>query len=347
MTRKEPDLKIATQQRKIAEVFCVALNREAAAGKPERYQIVPKGEYPTLIRESGDKHRRIVQVIDDEAVRQMAANSGRALLDYEHASWEPGGSTEAAGWLDGWEATPEGLFASIEWSDSGEASVNGKRYRYLSPTFLVSEMEHMGGDRYRPTRVADAGLTNRPNMRDLKPLCNAQNLYYLSGEDGEPQTRNNTMDESVMALLGLAKDASKEAIDEAVKNTSALIEKGRRLDVVEQELSTLKNQLQAERVAAVLNRHTAVLNAENRKHYEAVCNHDLELGEKLLADLAAAKAKPGDVVITNRQKMQTPTGEDVPVKVQIDRAVAAKRASGMSTDAAFNAVRGERPDLFA
>lgn len=148
------------------------------------------------------------------------------------------------------------------------------------------------------------------------------------------------MDRSVMALLELAKGRLKEAIDEAVKNTSALIEKGRRLDVVEQELSTLKNQLQAERVAAVLNRHTAVLNAENRKHYEAVCNRDLELGEKLLADLAA-QAKPGDVGDHEPAEDADPDGEDVPVKVQIDRAVAAKRASGMSTDAAFNAVRAE------
>lgn len=309
-------------------------NRELVTEQADLYQIVPIGQF-------GIEHkgRKIIQVIDREAVELMAKNSGKVLLDYEHHSWSPTGSTEAAGWITDWEAREDGLYGRIEWSDAGQTAVNGRRFRYLSPTFLVPEMQSLGGSRYRPTRVVDAGLTNRPNMA-ITPLTNKESLT----------TKESTMDESIMALLGLKADASQDAITEAVTNASALIEKGRKLDATLAEVEALKNAAKQAAVDAVLNSHSGVLTDDTRGHYAAVCNHDLELGKKLLADLVAAKAKPGDDIITNRKPMTPPAGPDTTGKTkqqQIDALVNARKSQGQSFEVAFNAVRHERPELFA
>jgi phage I-like protein len=334
MSQIEDQNKIAMAQRHFAKVWGAVVNCEVPDGGDGLVQVVPFGRF--AIEWNG---QRIIQVVDRTAAELMAKNSGKVLLDYEHGSWAQAGSTEAAGWIGDWEVREDGLYGRIEWSDTGLAAVNGKRFRFLSPTFLVSEMQQLGGMLRRPTRVVDAGLTNRPNMRSIRPLTNQE----------FSQTKEDDMHEKVMALLGLEGDASEGAIEAAVLNASALIEKGRKLDAALEEVEALKNAAKKNAVDAVLNSHAGLLTADNRGHYEAVCNHDLELGRKLLADLAAVRSTPRASVLTNRQPMGTPQGDvaGLPKQQQIDALVNARKAAGVSFEVAFHAVRAERPDLFA
>lgn len=133
------------------------------------FLISPKGEFP---HDSG-----VTQVIDDEAVRQMANSfspGSELLIDFEHESHDPQKRTTAAGWIQNLAARSDGLYAQVHWSKSGVEAIQGGEYRYISPVWNRSDCQDLGGNKLRPKRLADAGLTNRPNLRGIAALSNRE-----------------------------------------------------------------------------------------------------------------------------------------------------------------------------
>jgi phage I-like protein len=151
----------------------------------------------------------VVQVIDREAVARMAARREEGpvniLVDYDHFSYWPAGSSEAAGWIVGLAGREDGLWGQIRWTPEGEAAVRNGRYRYLSPAWRVEDCEGVEGcselrvervcptaagvtqlstqgslnaswRRVRPVRLHSAGLTNCPNLRGIAALSNRRGL---------------------------------------------------------------------------------------------------------------------------------------------------------------------------
>jgi len=55
------------------------------------------------------------------------------------------------------------------WSGSGLTAVTNGEYRFVSPVWFKEDCEDLGGDRMRPLKLSDAGLTNQPNLRGLVP----------------------------------------------------------------------------------------------------------------------------------------------------------------------------------
>jgi len=353
MTQKKKETDFAEGKRVFARLSQPIFNREAKLPKDGYYQIVPRGEVVGYLDNGkSDGSKEMKQVIDDAAIHAMVANSGEVLLDYEHFSWDRSKSTEAAGWIKNWQVREDGVYGQIEWSDSGKAAIEGKRYRYLSPTFLHRDMEDLGNGRYRPTRIADAGLTNKPNFKNLKPLSNKDSGNGGS-DDQKPKTETKIMNEEVAALLGLKPDAAEGSVTEAVKNASALLEKGRKFDQLEQDFKALKNKVESAEVDAILNKHAKVVNDENRDMVKALLNSDRENGEKFL-DSLSAKADQGSAHdaskrVHNRETAKTPDGSPDSNVAEQQNALVQKimnRDGHKDFEVAWNAARMEQPALF-
>ena len=121
----------------------------------------------------------LVQVLDDRAFDSMVANFAKKkkdktfpglLVDYDHISNNPGGSSEAAGWIDNLKKKADGLYAHISWTDVGEKAVNGGRFRMVSPVWLRSRCEELGNKKVRPTELDSLACTNDPNIKGMRPI---------------------------------------------------------------------------------------------------------------------------------------------------------------------------------
>lgn len=153
-----------------------ALTNRSTAGEFQMpadgwFCLVPVGEFPH------DKSG-LIQVCDSTAIQSMANsfNVGESILvDFDHESWNADKRTTAAGWIENLAARGEGLFGQVKWSRAGLEAVQGGEYRFLSPVWLAADCEDLGNSRVRPRRLADAGLTNRPNLQGIAALSNRTN----------------------------------------------------------------------------------------------------------------------------------------------------------------------------
>jgi len=170
------------------------------------FQLLPIGEFPgTMIR--GDEKVEIIQIYDRENLAAMAAAfEGELMVDYEHFSHDLDKATNAAAWIDALELREDGLYAKARWTAQGKADVEGGNYRYISPE--LDQLEVAGEGRMRPLRLTGAGLTNRPALKNLKPLSNR--------EDGtQPKEPNTDMNKIIAALapfLGLPSGADEATV---------------------------------------------------------------------------------------------------------------------------------------
>ncbi len=191
------------------------LNREGKIPDDGWYQIVPLGEFPVSAEGPQGQRIKLSQVIDEKAVTSMAAGfqaDGELLVDYDHASLDEDKPSEAAGWIREVEARSDGLYAKIEWTDTGSAAVTNKRYRYVSPVWNRNECEEVGKNRVRPLRMDSLALTNVPNLKGMRPLSNR-------GTVDEPQNirAGEQQMKELITLLGLAVDATDQMVVDAVK----------------------------------------------------------------------------------------------------------------------------------
>jgi len=138
------------------------------------FQISSLGEFPKTF-ENGTV---LIQVVDGDSVQRMLAafandaaqpNFGGLLVDFDHFSMNPLTPSKAAGWVTELQGRPDGLYAKIRWSKSGEESVQSGEYRWPSP---VWEFEEIVNSRVRPVHLLSVALTNDPNIKNMRPLSN-------------------------------------------------------------------------------------------------------------------------------------------------------------------------------
>ena len=140
------------------------------------FNIATRGEWPH--RPTG-----LVQVLDDEAIgaiidafKKFTAepNWPGVLIDFDHQSLDQDKPTVAAGWIIALEDRPNGLWAKVRWSDIGRKSIEGGRYRFISPVWRSTDCVRLDGDRIRPLKLMNCAVTNDPNIKGLFPLSNAE-----------------------------------------------------------------------------------------------------------------------------------------------------------------------------
>lgn len=129
-----------------------------------------------------------------EMARKAHSVSGqRPYFDYDHSE------EAASGWPTKFYWKPDGVYASVEWSESGAESIAGRDYRSFSPAFFTNDDS--------PARITGApfcmgGLVNDPAFREMAPLwasaamgsmtVEARNLYlntlYTNAKDQKSKT---------------------------------------------------------------------------------------------------------------------------------------------------------------
>ena len=139
------------------------------------FHIAAFGEWP-------HKPTGLTQIIDEESADEIikaftefaaAPNWPGVLVDFDHQSLDQDKPTVAAGWIIGLQKRPTGLWAQVRWSDLGRKSLEGGRYRFISPVWRSSDCAKLGDDRIRPLKLMNCAVTNDPNIKGLFPLSNS------------------------------------------------------------------------------------------------------------------------------------------------------------------------------
>lgn len=237
----------------------------------------------------------------DSAARLIAATQAKTndiLIDYEHqslAAAQNGQPAPAAGWIHPsslvWR--DDGLFAeNPDWTEKAAAMIAADEYRYLSPVFTYDEKTGV------PLKIISVALTNTPAIDGMAQVALAAAMAGFTTLETE-----STVDKELLALLGLADDATPAAVTQAV---AALKAKAAAAESKDQEIAALKsaapdpakfvpieaflavqqNQLKTaeesrdEKVAALIAAHPNVI-------IPALVPWATELGKKDLAQLQA------------------------------------------------------------
>lgn len=153
------------------------------------YHLMPAGVF------IGTDGRGPYDLANPSKVLADFASRGEDLyVDYDHQTLkaiDKQGPVPAAGWIKELQSRETGLWGRIEWTQTAQAALAAKEYRYLSPVFKFSKStgEVMALD--------GAGLTNAPNLHlqaaasrqgDLMPellerLCHLLNLPLTTTAD--------------------------------------------------------------------------------------------------------------------------------------------------------------------
>lgn len=198
-------------------------NREFAmreAGATKWLHLAPMGDFPGIVADAEGNEKQIIQRIDSAAAEAIIKNfAAPALVDFEHRSNKRDGDTVAAAWIEQLELRDDGVWGRAALSDLGSDAIANKRYRYLSPTFAVEEIEP---GVMRPTALINAAFTNAPNLKELTPLANraaaeSQNAAHSAENKNmaEEAERKVSM-QKLKEALGLPDDAEEQAILDAV-----------------------------------------------------------------------------------------------------------------------------------
>ena len=308
--------------------------------------ILAEGEFP--------HNRGIMQVVDAAslgAIENQQLPQKGILLDFDHYS----GLTDddkaelkrrgiqlpsgAAGWIKRLIRKAvngvEKIFGEAELTDAGEAAVENGDYKFTSPVFPTSTLEHIGGIRFRPLSISKVALTNEPNIRAIGAiLANREHKTDILGaaveiansdaespvekEDTTPKGRK--MKEQIANLLKLDPNAADEVIVDAV---AAVIEKNAAL-----EEAADKAKAEAEEKAAA--------DEEMKNRAEAA--------EAKLAEVEAAKAKADEDAKVSAELDKYPDLENREAAGEMLRSNFDKGAAFLATLTFAKKVHGKSPE---
>jgi phage I-like protein len=333
------------------------LNRENQLPADGWYHLIKTGDHPLRLA-SGSVCQRLdatacEAIAADFRNRRAADPSHRLLIDFEHFSHDTGKRSEAAGWITALENRADGVWFQAEWSDLGETAIKNRRYRSISPVWFPHQCEQVADGIYRPLRVNDAGLTNKPNLQGLVPFWNrAADTDERAPEqqpEQQPENQDKKMKEQLIALLGLAADADDAAVLAAVKALKDSSDKSateaaplkNRFTVLETQYKTLlgdsvakeleanKDVIPEGQVAAWKNRLEAdfagtagLLRGIKRPEVRKTPVHEPGKGAAAAAKKTGADSDPGEVPFLNRVRELMDT-EKLTELQAIDKAAAA------------------------
>ena len=122
------------------------------------------------------------------------------MVDYEHQTMnaaENGKPAPAAGWIESLEMEPDGLYATVKWTDAARAFIQADEYRYISPVFTFDP------ETGAVLELKSAALTNYPALDGMAAVA-------ARAEDDLPMKKE--LADKLCRLLGLAADATEDAM---------------------------------------------------------------------------------------------------------------------------------------
>lgn len=103
-------------------------------------------------------------------------------LNIDHGDTARG--NEAAGWFSNYVAKSDGIYADLEFLDDGKTLVGDRKYRYLSPEFMIDYESQIRG---AVVTIVGVGLVNQPNL--LNEALN--NIEQEEAEMAAPEQADN------------------------------------------------------------------------------------------------------------------------------------------------------------
>lgn len=215
---KAQHLGTTTDGRSFVRVTCEAAPVEQSDGS-QWMQITPAG--PFIEARDG----RSFQMSDPQRV--MSRCSMPMLVDWEHQSEKPFGTTRAAAWCeelvfdDGTSGKfpRPGIWGRVEWTPDGAADVKSKAFRFTSPVLDVDP------ETRDVQQIASVALTNRPalymqGLTSFREQLSERFGTLTTNEPGESRMKPETL-RLLCAALCLADAATDEQILEAAKTARA------------------------------------------------------------------------------------------------------------------------------
>ncbi len=153
----------------------------------------------------------------NRALQAHVSSSGhKPFFDFDHDEKEASAWPSSFSFKEGL-----GVFAAVEWSESGKEAILGKGYRAFSPAFFIDEQT--------PSRVTSAplcmgGLVNNPAFRRIAPLW-AREAESNNSPQGQPQTKEKIMSNEVTKSADAIKADALTTELEAVKAQLATAQK--------------------------------------------------------------------------------------------------------------------------
>jgi phage I-like protein len=308
--------------------------------------VCPLGEH---VWKSADGKESIIQVIDREGCELMARayplSALDAMVDREHSSMSADGDTAALGWGTEAQVRDDGLWVKAAWTPTGRSLVEGKEYKFNSPCFPRDGAVHLGGDRYRITKLGRIALTNNPNLRGQTPLTNSR----TQAANPNPNTPTQTMDYKslLMKVLGLDANATDDQIASACSGLKDTTTTAMNARIVE-----LENQF----ANSVLDANGIKDESQRKLLTPMLINRDTNADAmKLVETLKAKAAAPAQQPIHNRggaplpqvDLTKAPEGAEDAKAAEVEdlhnRARVYRDTHKVSYEAALAAVRTQKP----
>lgn len=141
---------------------------ETAGGPaPGRIQLFPAGEFsardgrPGTLKGVKAKAWTLTFETAAAVIARWQQRETPLVVDYEHQTInaaENGKPAPAAGWIESLEAGPDGLYATVKWTDAARAFIQADEYRYISPVFSFDP------ETGAVLELKSAALTNYPAL---------------------------------------------------------------------------------------------------------------------------------------------------------------------------------------
>ena len=183
---------------------------DAGGPAPGRIQLFPMGEFSARDGRPGTlKGVKVNAWKLDAALAAVIARWQQRetplVVDYEHQTMnavENGKPAPAAGWIESLEVEPDGLYATVKWTEAARAFIKADEYRYISPVFTFDPKTGA------VLELKSAALTNYPALDGLDAVA-------ARTEDDSPMKKETL--EALRHFFGLAADADEAAVVAALK----------------------------------------------------------------------------------------------------------------------------------
>ena len=246
----------------ITSAYSVPLNGQT----PAEIMYMPAGKSKIRANVNG-KPKEITVDVSKQTVDVLQASLAKLFtepvqpfIDFNHKEDESAAIPTKFSWSD------EGVMLALDWTSAGKAAVEGKTYRYFSPTFLLSE----AGE---PTSLPETGpvgaLTNNPAFRKMKKITAAD--AALTGEEAETKGKPKMADETADTVTASLRTE---------------------IETLRSENKTLKDSIESQRVEAVNREADILIEAAVREGRIEPKNDKVKAGLKkfYLIDSDGAKA---------------------------------------------------------
>ena len=184
---------------------------DAGGPAPGRSQLFPMGEFsardgrPGTLKGVKVNAWKLDAALAAAVIARWQQRETPLVVDYEHQTMnavENGKPAPAAGWIESLEVEPDGLYATVKWTEAARAFIKADEYRYISPVFTFDPKTGA------VLELKSAALTNYPALDGLDAVA-------ARTEDDSPMKKETL--EALRHFFGLAADADEAAVVAALK----------------------------------------------------------------------------------------------------------------------------------